>query len=467
MQFSVKKKFIGMMLVLMSSIFLSGCGFKNTSSVQSYSTTLEVWGVMDDTDAYREIFSQYKSINPYVKGLTYRKLSPETYKEDLINALASGNGPDIFMIRNAWRSSFEDKIVPMPKIDGGEKFFRDSFVDVASENLIKNGIIYSLPLSVDSLGLYYNKDIFNASGITNPPATWEEVLSDLNKLNRIDRFGNITQSAIALGTAYNINRPADILTLLMLQKGSGIGNTTNGKFSLNGSGSKEAFSFYTQFSDIGSGNYTWNPRLHYSIDAFYEGTLAMMIDYSWRYEELKKKNAKFNFAVAPLPQFTGGTPVNYANYWTFVVAKNKTIIDPQETQKSSSVDLVKRNDVRIHESWQFLRYMAFPHKDNLFTLQNALSGTTKTVTLTIDPAKKYLENTKRPAARRDLIDIQKGDIALAPFVVGNLIAKNGYQGDPEGLTSIITEMIDAVNKGERTIDSALGLMIQRASVLGR
>ncbi|PJB99948.1 MAG: hypothetical protein CO075_03195 [Candidatus Moranbacteria bacterium CG_4_9_14_0_8_um_filter_41_43] len=111
--------------------------------------------------------------------------------------------------------------------------------------------------------------------------------------------------------------------------------------------------------------------------------------------------------------------------------------------------------------------MAFPHKDNLFTLKNALSGTTKTVTLTFDPTKKYLENTRRPAARRDLIEAEKSDVALSPFAFGNLIAKNGYQGNPEGMSTIITEMIDSVNKGERTIDGALSLISQRVGVLNR
>ncbi len=467
MHFFSQKKWLSVGIVIIGSVFLSGCGFKSAPPAQPYSMKLEVWGVVDDSEAYSQIFGQYKSINPYIKEITYRKLDPITYKEDLLNALASGTGPDIFMIRNAWRSSFEDKIVPAPQEEGFEKFFRDSLVDVASDDMIKNGTIYGVPLSVDSLGLYYNKDIFNASGIVNPPTTWEELLTYLNKLNRIDGLGNITQSAIALGTTYNVNRSADILTMLMLQNGSEIGNASDGTFSLNDNGNIRAFSFYTQFSDIRSRVYSWNPRLHYSIDAFYEGTLAMMIDYSWRYEEIKKKNAKLNFAVAPLPQFADTHPVNYANYWSFVVAKNKTIADQKEAQAGTSVDVVKRNAVRIQEAWQFLRYVAFPHKDNLFTLRNALTGNTKTVTLTFDPTEKYLEVTKRPSARRDLIEKQKKSVSLAPFAIGNLIAKNGYQGNPEGLTSILIEMIDSVNKGEKTIESALNVLSQRARVLVR
>ncbi|MEI8096562.1 MAG: extracellular solute-binding protein [Candidatus Moraniibacteriota bacterium] len=453
-------------LIMMSGIFLSGCGTKNTAP-QAYKVKLEVWGVVDDTDAYGELLTQYKKINPYVSDIVYRKFQAETYKEDVINALAAGNGPDIFMIRNAWRSAFEDKIVPMPNSGAAEKFYRDSFIDVVSSDFIKDGQIYAAPLSVDSLGLYYNKDLFNAAGITAPPTTWEEVLTDLNKLNRIDQLGNITQSAIALGTAYNMNRPADILMALMLQKGSSIENSMNGTMDINDEASRKAFEFYNQFSDIRLGTYSWNPRLHYSTDAFSEGTVGMILDYSWRYDELKKKNSKFNFGVAPLPQFTDGVPANFANYCGFVVAKNKTVINPQAPAGAVAVDVVKQNMLRIHEAWQFIRFMTFPHKGNVMTLQNGLTNMSKDFPLTIDPAKAYLDKTRKPAARRDLIDGQKTDMALAPFATGNLIAKNGYQGNPEGVTAIFTEMIDSVNKGERTVMSALGLIAQRVMVLGR
>lgn len=468
MRFFFSKKFFSFVCMTASVALLSGCGWKSTPQ-DGYKVKLEVWGVIDDTDAYSEIFSQYMHVDPYVADITYRKLSPETYKEDLINALASGNGPDIFMIRNAWRGTFEDKIIPMPDSAAAEKFYRDSFVDVVADDFVKDGQIYGAPLSVDSLGLYYNKDLFNAAGITGPPTTWEEVLSDLNKLNRIDRLGNINQSAIALGTAYNINRSSDIFRALLLQMGSNNEKRGEMKMNIATENARKSFEFYNQFSNINSGTYSWNPRLHYSIDSFFEGTLGMMFNYSWRYAELQKKNAKLNFGVAPLPQFAGTAPVNFANYWGFVVSKNKTIIPDSQASagKTAPVDLVKQNMLRIHESWQLIRYMTFPHTGNTMTLKNGLTETTKDVFLTFDPAKKYLEDTKKPAARRDLIDVQKNDVILAPFVAGNLIARNGYQDNPEEVETILAEMIDAVNKGEKNISDALQVATNRISILSR
>jgi len=457
----IKKIFLPVIGIVVGSILLSGCGLKETPP-QGYKVSLEIWGTVDDSDAYNEIFGEYKKINPYIGDIKYRKVSADTYKEDLINAMAAGNGPDIFMIRNAWRSSFEDKIVPMPNSPQAEKFYRDAFVDVASDDFIKDHQIYGVPLSVDSLGLFYNKDLFNASGITNPPATWEELVGMLGKLNRVDQFGNIVQSGIALGTADNINRSSDILLALMLQKGVDIGNDLGGRVNLGDLKAQSALTFYNQFANIRSPFYSWNPRLHYSVDAFYEGTLGMMINYSWRYNEIVKKNSKFNFGVAPLPQFAGSKPVNFANYWGFVVAKNKTIA----SDKPSTISPSKQNELRVHEAWQFLRFMTFPHMNKAMTLVNGLANTSKDFPLSIDPAKKYLEKTKQPAARRDLIDVQKTDSTLSPFALGNLIAKNGYQGSPETVTSALAGAIESVYRGENRVDESLSLATNRINAGG-
>ncbi len=451
------------------TFFLSGCGFKDAKP-EPYQVKLEMWGVFDDSDAYNEIISQYRALNPYVGDITYRKLPVETYKEDLLDALAAGKGPDIFMIRNSWRETFEDKIALAPEYMLNEKQFRDAFVDVAATDFVDEGKIYGAPLSVDSLALYYNKDIFNAAGISRPPVTWEELGDILGRLNFIDQFGNITQSAIALGTAYNINRSTDILSALMLQKKGDISRQNDGKnISLSDQRSREAFDFYTQFSRLNSASYSWNPRLHYSIDAFYEGTLAMMINYSWQYPAIKQKNAKLNFGIAPLPQFVGEQPENVANYWGLVVSKNKVKSDAKQATASAApkVDPEKENFLRVHESWQFLNFFTFPHTNNTMTFRNGLSGTTKDLALPFDPAKKYLAKTLKPAARRDLVEEQKNDVVLSSFAAGNLIAKNWYQGNMEGVEAILAEAIETVSSGQKSLHEALDTASKRINVLKR
>lgn len=461
------KKLFLFAFLLFGTTILSGCVFKEAPA-ETYEVNLEVWGVFDDSDVYRDAFNQYKEINPFVKEITYRKLSIDTYKEDLINALAAGKGPDLFMMRNSWRRSFEDKIAPSPEIVMTEKDFRETFVDVAATDFIgEDQKIYGMPLSVDSLALYYNKDLFNAAGITQPPKTWEELLSVVTRLNQVDELGNITQSGIAMGTALNINRSTDLLSLLMLQMGASLSeNGQKGKVDLGGGQAASAVNFYSQFANISSPYYSWNPRQHYSIDAFYEGTLGMMINYSWQFETIKQKNAKLNIGVVPLPQFTGSKPTNVANYWGYAVSKNKPFV-ARPGEEAVPVDQEKQNFVRIHEAWQLLKFLSAGPQEGKFTLKNGISGTSKDFLVANDPTETYLKTTKKPAARRDLVEKQKNDIVFGPFALGNLIAQNWYQGNPEAVEVIFADMIESVNRGEKSVFDALASTTQRINLLER
>ena len=333
--------------------------------------------------------------------------------------------------------------------------------DVAATDFIgTDNKIYGIPASVDSLALYYNKDLFNAAGISRAPETWEEVADDVKRLTVIDQFGNITRSGIALGTGTNINRSSDILTVLMLQMGSQMKDSGTDRVNFGDQSSQQAFEFYTQFSRIGSPVYTWNARQHYSIDAFYEGTAAMMVNYSWQYETIKQKNAKLNIGVALLPQFNREAPVNLANYWGYAVSKDKT---PQSTPTNPE----KQNYLRVFESWQFLKFLTLHGQKKTVTLINGLSGTSKEFPLLTDPTKEYLDITHKPAARRDLIAAEQNDVTLAPFAYGNLIAKNWYQGNPEALDGIFIDMIDSVVRGEKNVREALTVGANRTNLLGR
>jgi multiple sugar transport system substrate-binding protein len=450
------QKIIVLCAVLVSSVALSGCGFKDTSA--KYAVKLEVWGVIDDTDAYGTIFSDYRKLNPYVTEIKYKKFNVDTYKQDLLDALAAGKGPDIFLIRNSWVPSFQDKIVTAPPTFSDEKGFRDAFVDVAASDFLgSDQKIYGVPLSVDSLALYYNKDLFNAAGILTPPSTWEEFARDATMLTKMDEFGTFAQSGAAMGTAYNINRSTDVLSAMMLQ--SGVPFRSPGGNGIDFKNGSSALTFYTQFASTQSTNYVWNTRQHYSLDAFYEGQAAMMVNYSWQYETLMHKNAKLNIGIAPLPQFEQGVKSNYANYWGYVVAKNKDF-------GTEVADPIAQNKLRIHDAWQFLKYLTMPNGKTI-TLINGLSGTVKDFPLTTDPSKTYLTQTKKPAARRDLLETQRRDLILGPFAEGNIIAKSWIQQDPEAVEAIFAEVIDSINRGASTVQSALGVAQNRVGYLMR
>jgi hypothetical protein len=226
---------------------------------------------------------------------------------------------------------------------------------------------------------------------------------------------------------------------------------------------QQAVDFYTRFARLGLPTYTWNQRQHYSIDAFYEGTLAMMLNYSYHYPTIKQKNAKLNFAIAPLPQFKDKTSVNFANYWGFAVAKNKTQVIAANAKPGQTLSADAYQKARIHESWQFLNYLALPHPTNTIRMTNVFTGEFADMPLPFDPAQRYLELMRKPAARRDLLEAQKGDVVLSPYVTGNLIAKTWRPGNTEQAEGLLVEVINTVIRGERNVGDALAIFGSRFS----
>jgi ABC-type glycerol-3-phosphate transport system substrate-binding protein len=185
---------------------------------------------------------------------------------------------------------------------------------------------------------------------------------------------------------------------------------------------QNALNFYTQFSQANSEVYTWNSRMDYSVDSFRYGRTAMMLNYSYWAQRLKEMDPKLNFYVAPAPQLELDKKVNYGIYWGLGVAKNKTIpADAEYTDKD-----------RIEQAWNYITFV---------TTKPAIGST-------FDPTKTYLEETRKPAARRDLIQEQKDQPILGVFAEQALTAKTWIQLEDNATEEIFSNMIDEVISGK-------------------
>lgn len=472
-----KLKILSAILVIAAAPILSGCGGEESVG---YKANLEIWGPIDDSSTYTEIVNKYKELNPYIGAIKYRKFSQDSYKKELLNALAEGQGPDIFLVNNSWMPFFENKIEPAPAPFASETDIKSNFPDIVASDFLIDGKVFALPLGVDSLALYYNKDMFNSAGIPSPPSNWQEFDSAVEKLTVLDSTGKILRSGAAIGTAENVNRAPDILSVLMMQRGIEMpskkgmrakfdeGTRDNSGMIVNMG--EQSLEYYTKFAKMtlpdGTPNplYTWNSDQHDSIEAFSEGTVGMMFNYSWRYDDIKAKNEKLNFGVAPIPQENSLNPMTMGNYWGFAVSKYK--ITPTASSGSSKKAKPITNAMRTHEAWEFLRFLTIKNAGS-FTLYNAATYNSKTFPVSFDPAKYYIEKSGQPAARRDLIENQKNDTVLGVFARGNLIAKNWYKTDSDAIDQIMLEMIESINRNEVTLREALASGKNRVNSLSK
>ncbi|MDD5589729.1 MAG: extracellular solute-binding protein, partial [Candidatus Portnoybacteria bacterium] len=321
------------------SAALPGCSEKNEK------VELDFWNVYDDSDILNPLIQEFRKEYPNV-SINYYKKTPAGYETELVNALAAGRGPDVFAIHNTWLPKHIDKLQPMTdKNLMTLQSFRDSFVDVVYNDFVaappssgsgqtSSEQIYGVALFVDTLALYWNKSILNSAGIAEPPGNWHEFSDAVEKLTKRDEEKNITLAGAAIGGSKNINRATDILALLMMQTGAKMTDNERNQASFDESVSAgdqnyqpgaDSLRFYTDFSNPSKKVYTWNEKMHYSIDAFVEGKAAMMINYAYHINTIRAKDPHLQFGVAPVPQPKDAKNlISFANYWGLGVSAAST-----------------------------------------------------------------------------------------------------------------------------------------------
>jgi len=164
----MSRKLIFLVAVGIGLIFIIGMIFLGRKP-KPPEITLVFWG-FDKREVFLEIFESYRKLRPNVK-IKYFQKNYSNYEKDLIDALASGKGPDVFLIKNTWLLKHKNKLAPMPQNLASFKEIKDAFVDVVLKDFSLEQKIYALPLSVDTLALYWNKDLFNNASVALPPKT--------------------------------------------------------------------------------------------------------------------------------------------------------------------------------------------------------------------------------------------------------------------------------------------------------
>ncbi|MBI3335310.1 MAG: extracellular solute-binding protein [Candidatus Portnoybacteria bacterium] len=384
--------------------------------------TLEMWGFDDEDTVWRNIIRSFQDENSYIT-VHYTKIAEDTYENILLNRLAENKGPDIFMLKNTNVLQNRNKIYPLPQValNFSINNFNSTFVDVAHNDLIdKDGSIYGVPLYVDSLALFYNKDIFNATGIAEPPRTWDDIIAVSRKLTQISSAGDVARSGIALGTVKNIAHALEIISAMILQKGESIVHR-NGSLDLN-EGAQEALGFYTSFADRTKQDFTWSNTLPNSLDAFAEEKTAMFLGFAEDIAKIKEKNPHIKFGITAFPQLTGTQkPVTFGSYAFLTLSK------------------LSKHPIG---AWNFM----------LFAVKR-------------DNTKLYLDETGRAPARRDILASIPPPFETEIFWRQVLIAKSWSIPNYPTTISLFQNVIEALASHSANLSQAFNQLREQLRLL--
>ncbi len=419
------------MFVVLIIIILVAVGmfaFKSNKDKASIAS-VSMWGVVD-----ANIINQIQNeLNDKQKGtinIVYTKKNQETFEAEMVEALASGNAPDLFLLPDNILLKQQNKLLKIPYVNYSQRDFKNNFIEGSEILLTKDGS-WGLPFMVDPLVLFWNRSKLNSAGLGNPPEYWDNFIDIVPKLVVRDSSLTIQDAAVSLGEYSNIKNAKSIFLNLLIQAGNPIvylavddsGQekykvTFADRFGFTVRPADAALTFFAQFSNSTKDVYTWNRSLPNSDEMFLANDLAFYFGFASEYKNILQKNPNLNFDVAVIPQSKSSeTKKTIANFQFLTISKNAKNIA------------------------------------NAYYAIKVLTG---------KDAQEILARTSDlPPVRRDLLSLPQEDSVTDIFNKSALISNVFLDPDPVETSKIISEMIESFTSSRSRLTESVDRAGQR------
>jgi len=402
-------------------------------------TEIQFWHAMtganndrinDFAKKFNESQSEYK-VNAVYKG---------SYAETLTGAIAAyraGSAPTIVQVQEvgtATMMSAQGAIKPVHEVmaGAGEKFDPKSYVPaVAGYYTNTKGQMLSFPFNSSTTVFYYNRDAFEKAGLdpNQPPATWQGVVAAAAKIKAAGA------STCSFTTGWQ--------SWVQLESFSAWHNTAfatkeNG---FTGIDPKLVFNGPLQVKHIGNmqdwakkGYFTYAGRDNAPEAKFYSGECAMLTSSSAAYGTIKQ-NAKFKFAVAPLPYYADvtGAPQN-----TIIGGASLWVMSGKSKDEYKAVA-------------KFFTFLSDPERQSIW---HQTTGYLPITMAAYELTKKSGFYEKNPGT----------DVSVKQMIVKTTDKSRGVRlGNFLQIRNIIDEELEDVWNGKKTAQAALDAAVRRGN----
>lgn len=290
------RKFKAIALVLILGTVLltfTGCGSKTTGSTDpdNANLTFTIWdvgqlpGMQAIVDAYRE---DHPNVNIEVQVTNWNE-----YWTKLEAGITSNTAPDVFWMHSTYIYDYADAGV---LADTTDLFDPDDFADTALACCEgTDGRYYSVPKDKDTVGLVYNKELFDQAGVKYPNAdwTWTELSDASAKIyDKTGKYGFMAYNDEQLG-----------YWPFVFQAGGYIINDDKTEAGFTNDATSMAIKYYVDLQKN-----SWCPDQNFFAqnspgDVFFSGNGAMYLEGSWntlpKLENYPEMDGKWDIAVLP------------------------------------------------------------------------------------------------------------------------------------------------------------------------
>ena len=270
---------------------------EGTGGAASGELSLMVAQYSDKTQPYWEgLISDFEAANPDV-SLALEVVSWEQINDVISTRVQTGDAPDILNIDAFATFAADDLLRPAEEVLSPETLA--DIIPSFAENATIDGVQYGIPLIASSRALFYNTDLFEQAGITEPPATWDDLRAAAQAI--VDLPGDEIGYAMPLGP-----EEAQAESSIWMFGNGGGWVDDSGAFTIDSAENVEAFEYMSGL--VADGLTQPNPGTTDRQDAanlFFEGQIGMIEGLPPFLQFIADDHPELNFAVAPSPTKSG------------------------------------------------------------------------------------------------------------------------------------------------------------------
>lgn len=243
------------------------------------------WENESHQKALNEMIDQYNTQQTGYK-LTAKYVPFADFKKQLSIGASASELPDLVLLDSPDHASYATMGI-FADLTG--KFDVSSYYDGPVASCTLEEVLYGVPFGSNCLGLYYNKDMFEAAGITKAPETWDELKDTAQKLTS----GNV--GGFAFCSLQNEEGTFNFMPWVW--------STGATSYEMNSEGGIKALTFIKDLVDSGAMskeciNWTQGDVMN----QFISGNVAMMINGPWQIPTIRQEAPDLNWDVALIPK---------------------------------------------------------------------------------------------------------------------------------------------------------------------
>lgn len=300
----MKKRIISMIMASMLVVgMVAGCGSGSKSSKDGSTDEVTLTLIHDLNEEnsisfLEQAIALFEEENPGIK-IEMETLSSDDYNSMLRNKIAADDVPDLFFIDDiSKKHEFIEAGICADIAD--QEWLSENVQEQAIAACTEDGKTWCVPMFVSGMFVTYNKDVFDAAGVTETPTTWSGFLEVCEKIKKAGK------TPIAAGyqeqwVLFSDEQCDSVVTTVKYDKENRLnlaaGTTTwaadEGHFSEVLTRMKERFQ-YVNDDPFGT---DWNT----AQNMLATGEAGMILNGSWTPAGITSINPDANIGIFPLP----------------------------------------------------------------------------------------------------------------------------------------------------------------------